>query len=860
MPGFFMKGLRIMNWTWGTCAVVRVAVSVILFFPFYVEAQKGHRIIENRIQINQRSQWEVWDIEGGNTNISQDGSVSPSFIHKNINAALDAEEFSLTDEGGITAGSNQQDARNLMDGDMSTTWGPERNSPFEDWWVTLSLGRLVVASKIVLRFAEEGEGDPFLQFKVLVWRHPPATVKADDHPFYQSYLLPLTNTPRFWEIGRSIKPNKTQRVFEFVPPSTQSTDDVFTGDPIEYVQIIATDSDFDKAQEVSKEDYDVLPDDKKGAVEYFRRSISGRETLISEEEYEAIHPSRQGPIRYYRREIPRLAEIEVWTPGDNINLGITERGGKLTIEIKGGVRDAGSVVTDGDYGTSLNGTISSFYTYTFLQDLGALFWIEKMQVLNDGSSSIAKIFLDISDGTRAPDGSIKWTRVGSSTQKSAYAEMKFDPAKVRFIRVPYEHEQQVGGLAYISWTDVMLYGEGYLPEVVMTSDLIELGGRKNLISIEWEADTPPGTSVRLQTRTGNELDEEKIFHDSKGKVITEKRYNKLPKSRRGEITSIFKPGGDWSTWSAPYRFQGEDIKSPSPREFMLIRARILSDSPDIAASLRSIEVNMSDPIADRMIGEVWPNRIVTLGRPEDFSLFIRPSFSTALQRFDEIMIEATAGSQMELLRVRTGSDEDFQNGEIRGFSPSELTTFESQPDTLWFRLPDPVRRGVDLVEVQFRSRIFSNSESFKASGQSSNSPGFWQRVDAGDATDLVNSQRTIVLALGGNEIIQDLIIDPETITPNGDGVNDEMTFSFSVTGVITAKEVKVTIYDLGGVVVKVLSEHRSDPRGAYSIVWTGDDRSGNIVSPGMYLSRVEVDVDSGSAEDTSADRLVSVAY
>ncbi len=847
-----MKGLRIIHWTWGTWgtyAAVLVAVSVILFFPFRVEAQKGHRIIGNRILINRRSHWEAWDIAGGITDISQDGSVSPCFIHRNINAALDAERFSITDEGRVTAGSNQQDAGNLIDGDMSTTWGPNRNSPFEDWWVTLSLGRVVTASKIVLRFAEEGEGDPFLQFKVLVWRHGPST-HSD-----RVYLIPLTDVPNFWEIGRTIKPNKTQRVFEFVPPSTEPTDDVFAGDPVEYVQIIATDSDFDKAQEVSKDDYDVLPDDKKGAVEYFRKSITGRETLISEEEYEEIHPDRQGPIRYYRREIPRLAEIEVWAPGDNINLGITDRGGKLTVETKAGVRDAGSNVSDGDYGTGVNGTISGEgNTYIFLEDLGALFWIDTIQFILDGDHAIHDIFVDISDGTRAPDGTIKWMRVGSTREKAIYAEVRMDPAKVRFIRTPYH------GVGYISWTEVMLYGEGYVPEVVMTSDLIKLGSRKNLISIEWEADTPPGTNVRLQTRTGNELEEEKVFHDKKGNVITEKRYNKLPKVRRGEITSIFKPGGDWSTWSAPYRFQGEDIKSPSPREFMLIRARILSDSPDVAASLRSIEVSMSDPIADRMIGEVWPNRIVTLGRPEDFSFFIRPSFSTAVQRFDEIMIEAIAGSQMELLRVRTGSDEDFQNGEIRGFSPSELTTIDSQPDTLWFRLPDPVRRGVDLVEVQFRSRVFSNSESLKASGQSSNSPGFWQRVDAGDATDLVNSQRTIVLAMGENEIIQDLIIDPETITPNGDGVNDEMTFSFSVTGVITAKEVKVTIYDLGGVVVKVLSEHRSDPRGAYSIVWSGDDRSGNLVPPGIYLSRVEVDVDSGSAEDTSADRLVSVAY
>ncbi len=852
-----MRDIRIIYWA---CATVLVTVLILLLFPFRVGAQKGHTIDGNTILVNTRSHWEAWDVAGGIADISPGGSVSSKFIRKNINAALDAEKFSVTDQGGVVVGSNQQDARNLIDGDISTTWGPDTDRPLEDWGVSLSLGRLAVASKIVLRFAEEGDGDPFLQFKVLVWRHGPPYRAA-----HFGYTLVGTDIPNFWEIGRTVKPNKTQRVFEFVPPTTKAvTDGSFIGEPIEFVRIIVIDSDFDTAQEISKEEYDALPDDRKGAVEYYTRSILGRETLISKENYEAIDPDYKGPIRYYRREIPKLAEIEVWTPGDNINLGMVERGGRATIETDAGPKDPGFTLSDGAFSTGYSFSILGGRVYNLFEDVGALFWIDTMQFMH---ISIKEFFVDISDGTRAPDGTIKWTRVASHKKWADFHEFRIDPAKVRFIRTPFQNPTieigivGEGNLRYDGgFMEVMLYGEGYVPEVVLTSDLIQLGRRKNLISIEWEVDTPPGTSVQLETRTGNELEEEKIYHNSKGGVISEKAYNKLPQFRRGELTSVFKPGGDWSPWSVPYRFSGEDIKSPSPREFMLIRARILSHSPEMTASLRSIRVNMSDPIADRMIGEVWPNRIETISRPADLSLFIRPSFSTALQGFDEIMIEATAGSEMELLQVRTGSDDDFESGQVRSFSLSELTVIDLQPDTLWFRLPDPIGREVDLVEVQFRSMIFSNSASFKASGQNSNSPGFWQRVDAGDATDLVNSQTTTVLALGENEIIQDLSIDPETITPNGDGVNDEMTFSFSVARVSADKELRLTIYDLSGVVVKKFSKRRSDPRGTYSIVWPGDDESGNIVPPGIYLFRIQVDADSGSAEETSADRLVHVAY
>ena len=160
--------------------------------------------------------------------------------------------------GGLEVGSNPSEARNLIDGDLDTSWGPDPDSPLENWRFTLHLGRIVVASKIVLRFAAEDVGDPFLQFKVLVWRQGPKG--AWDRP----YALVGTNIPNFWEIGRTDKSNKQQRVFEFVVEPTQSTDELFTGDPIEAVRVIVTDSDFSRAEEISKEAYEALLPEKRG--------------------------------------------------------------------------------------------------------------------------------------------------------------------------------------------------------------------------------------------------------------------------------------------------------------------------------------------------------------------------------------------------------------------------------------------------------------------------------------------------------------------------------------------------------------------------------------------------------------------
>ena len=841
-----------------------VWISTLLVFPLQAWSQQGHAIRGNQVLINRAAHWQAWKGASSLLDISTaDNTVRPSFIRKEVNAAQNAPQFSTTGEGGVIAGSGTNTANNLIDGDLQTMWAPNPESPLEDWWVEVNLGRIVVVKRIVIRFAQEGEGDPFLQFKVLGWRQPPPRSVS-------GYYLdePKTNVPNFWEIGRTDKPNKTQRVFEFEPRPTEGSDLLFRGDPLERILIIAINSDSTKAEELTEQEYDNLPTQQQGAIEFYRQERSGRETLISQEEYDGINPERQGPIRYYRREIPRIAEIEVVTEGDNVNIGVVERGGLVTIEDNAGIKNIGTAVTDGNYSTGVNGSIFGYRDYNYFEDLGALFWVDTMHFLTDGASAINELYVDVSDGTRAPDGSIKWTRVGQSTSMDAFGhtssrglrfrEIRLEPSKIRFIRSPFQNP--LSSLSYIAFTEVMLYGEGFVAEVSLTSDLIQFDEPKNLISVEWEADTPAGTQVQLQTRTGNELVEEKIYHDSNGKVVTESRYNKLPKSKKGDITSTFKPGDDWSTWSVPHTQSGEAIKSPSPRQYMELRLILLTDRADAGATLRSIAINTSDPVADRLVGEVWPTRIETVGTPEEFSYFIRPDFTATDQGFDEISLEATAGTEMELLEVRTGSKDDFANGQTTNYAPTDLTLIDTPADSLRLRLDEKIDRGTELVQVRFRATIFGNSASFRALVQNSAIPGFWQRVDEGDPTELVSSQTVTVLALSGDEIIRDFRLGSRVFTPNGDGVNDELVVSFAVARVGAERPVTLTVYDLSGVETNRIEERRPDPRGNYVFQWDGKDHLGELVPPGIYLARVKVDVDSGSADNTFVQRVVHVAY
>ena len=155
--------------------------------------------------------------------------------------------------------------------------------------------------------------------------------------------------------------------------------------------------------------------------------------------------------------------------------------------------------------------------------------------------------------------------------------------------------------------------------MALTSDLVRLGGSRNLSSIEWDADTPPGTSVVLQTRTGNELDEVLRYFKKDGTEVTEAEYNKLLSIFRGDTIGKEVAGADWSGWSQPYEdASGSPITSPSPREFLEIRAILLSSDPAVSATLHSIRLNFTNPVAQALVGEVVPFEVANLGEEQRF--------------------------------------------------------------------------------------------------------------------------------------------------------------------------------------------------------------------------------------------------
>ena len=830
---------------------------------------QGYRLEPNQLIISE-SDWPGWNFPAGSVDFSDEGA-RPHFVRRQINASLNAGAFSREDvTGGIRrAGTNFDGAAQLMDGLEETYWEPDLDAPLRDWWVEVDLGRVVWAEKVVVKFVAEGVGDPFLQFKVLT--------SNGDEAFQGSQSLD------YRVAGRSEGLNKTQRVFEYVLRPAESADPGLGGDLIQYVQIVATASDGRRGAEVSASGWAGLAAADRGDVLYFRREATGVEREVSQAEYEAIREDRfKGPIRYYRSERPRLAEVEVWTVGENIGLGWKERGG--SIEAFGGVGGQSNIV-DGDYTTAWNAEVSfsgaagaqvKNRDRNLLFDLGTWYWVDRTFIVY-GFSIFPNYILSLSDGSLAPDGSRVFTSVvargrddvtlgseaqapaGSLPTNTTMQANSFPPIKGRYFKFDY----RLINVGRVAWgadiRQLLLYGFGFLPQVTLQTPAIELGDAPRILStISWEAQTPPGTQLQIRTRTGNRLTVDKHFYDKQGVEVDEAAYRKMLSFLRGDSTVAFVPDeADWSPWSQFYEHPGAAITSPSPRRYIMIEAGLLSDDPNQSAVLHNLNIGLRDPLAHQILGEVTPRRAQQSGQPEEFTLLltIPPNGEGSLGLgFDQVLFEVPPSAEMELVDVRVGLAADLAAGGGQVYSASELG-IKTRSDSLWIHMPVVLQEAGTEVALRFSSAFYLASNAFLVSvGLGEEEEVVWQRVDpTADGEGL-----TVLTPVAGG-LVGDMEIVANPFTPNGDGINDAVKFAFPVFKMPGQTSLILEVYSLDGSLVHRRAQSVAHAAGVQEVSWDGRDQDGVLLPPGLYICRVGPEVDAeGIGESTVAAVVASV--
>ena len=294
----------------------------------------------------------------------------------------------------------------------------------------------------------------------------------------------------------------------------------------------------------------------------------------------------------------------------------------------------------------------------------------------------------------------------------------------------------------------------------------------------------------------------------------------------------------------------------------MIQATLLSDDPERAAQLHNLRISLEDPLASQIIGEVGPRRTRQSGHREVLSLFLKPLLGNNHQGFDLVLVELPPGIEAELVDARVGSESELAEGGGKLYGPDELERFETGADSLWIRLPEPVQESQQLVELRFASVLYLVSHEFIALVGMGEEEGerIWQRVDAGDATTLVEGGGMTVQGPADGSLIGEIEVVPNPFTPNGDGINDVAEFAFPVFKIQGQKVMLLEVYSLSGRLLRRLEKPAAHAAGLQRLVWDGRDDSGQLAPPGLYICRVGMEVDAEGFGQSIAAKLISLAY
>ena len=107
------------------------------------------------IIIDSRKLFDDWSYPAGTLNVGEDGLVRADSIRKNINAALNAPNFSYLHKfegtGGIrSVGTAPATADLAIDGDTTTVWTPSMADDVANWWIEFGPRARGIGQKVAL--------------------------------------------------------------------------------------------------------------------------------------------------------------------------------------------------------------------------------------------------------------------------------------------------------------------------------------------------------------------------------------------------------------------------------------------------------------------------------------------------------------------------------------------------------------------------------------------------------------------------------------------------------------------------------------------------------------------------------------
>jgi len=404
-----------------------------------------------------------------------------------------------------------------------------------------------------------------------------------------------------------------------------------------------------------------------------------------------------------------------------------------------------------------------------------------------------------------------------------------------------------------------IYGAGFTAEASYVTELISLDDFSSLGDLTWSGDVPVGSKVELSMRTGDDTTPEIFWRwdHTRGGVRTRlnddadalDRFDyfgggpdRKEKLSDGEKAGITPDKDNWEFWAPPVEFDKfrVDLVGNKPRKYVQLRADFSSEVAEAGGRLDFLQFEVSSPpLATRVLAEIVPLQ-APLGETTKFTYKVNPSFTAGTDLgFDSIQIfTPLAPESVDSLR--------FENTQL---GPGEFTLIEHDVDGESFtvQLPKPMKFvDQEVIDVVFHAAVFKVGTVFNARVFNSDLPEeVRQRVTVGDADPLFDSSSlSVIPADVGSKVIASLRVS--ALTPNGDNANETLTVEYDLVNLDGNVPVTLSVFTLAGELVVDLPV-TSVGSGRFPATWNGVGAGGDLVPPGLYVLRLEVESDKETA-------------
>ncbi len=411
-----------------------------------------------------------------------------------------------------------------------------------------------------------------------------------------------------------------------------------------------------------------------------------------------------------------------------------------------------------------------------------------------------------------------------------------------------------------------VYGQGFPKRATYRSKIIDLGAEQNfgrlffaatpMRVVNGEAVEAPDARAfaEIEVRTGRD-DDPNIYHEytvtGKEKVVSRARYENDLRTgfartcascdfvqrspRPGMRAGVTYDRDNWTFWSTPTTQSGLPLNLDSG-SFIQVFITFHSTRFEDFVRLDSLWVERAPLLATRVLGEVAPLADprpahgfgeVALGEMVEFAYDLAASFSGGNQRgFDQV-------------HIHTGARPAFKELLVSGQATAPAAVRE-EDDGLTVILPERVTRTNNaLLRIVFAAEVFELATTFLGTVADSQVETLPQPIVSGDASETLSTNSLRVLSFADQQpaLLQDLRLSTPVLTPNGDGVHDELDVAYALYGLPEQVPVELAIYALDGRRLATVPQGLQTA-GPQRVRWDGRDAEGRALPPGVYLISV----------------------